>query len=406
MLLDDRIELLDDVRATLARILAGDSLMAHKLRQSGIDNPADVASLADVQRLPFTTRAELVADQAAHPPYGTNLEAPLESYVRVSTTRGVSGPPLRWLHTNESLTWRSRRWQIALMSAGVTAADRVLFAVDLPACWDALHALGALSIVAPRRHLHRAQATLQHQVTVVMCTPTDALRLTEAAADGHIDLANAPVRRVVVWGEAAGHLSSTRRRIEQCFGAPVADVYVLREVGIVGWNCHVGARALHLDQVEMLVESVDGELVLTPLGPSGMPLVRYRTGDLIEVLQQSCQCGRPARLVLVKGRLDERLHVRGIDLLPADIENVVRRHPAVREYQIEAFDVRGERELAVDIEPDPAIASEGDRARVAAEVAEDLKRSLGLRLQCEAVPPETLTRGESRPRRVVHRHLR
>jgi phenylacetate-coenzyme A ligase PaaK-like adenylate-forming protein len=86
------------------------------------------------------------------------------------------------------------------------------------------------------------------------------------------------------------------------------------------------------------------------------------------------------------------------------IENIVRRHPAVTEYQIAQYQIRGACELAVEVEPDQAVASEGDRARVAAEVAEDLRRSLGLRLPCEAIPPGSLPRSEARPRRVL-RHL-
>jgi phenylacetate-CoA ligase len=105
----------------------------------------------------------------------------------------------------------------------------------------------------------------------------------------------------------------------------------------------------------------------------------------------------------VLGRVGERLLVRGIELLPSTLENIVRRHPAVMEYQLEAYQVHGQCELAIDIEPDEAVATEGDRARVAAEVAEDVKRSLGLRLQCEAVPPQSLARDHARPKRLIFR---
>jgi phenylacetate-CoA ligase len=130
--------------------------------------------------------------------------------------------------------------------------------------------------------------------------------------------------------------------------------------------------------------------------------VRYRTGDLVSLESGPCPCGRSFVRAIggVLGRIHERLHVRGIEMLPSSVENVVRRHPAVCEYQLEAYHVRGECELAIEIEPDEAVASEGDRARVAAEVAEDVRRSFGIRLQCEAVPPLSVSRSESRPRRL------
>ncbi len=191
--------------------------------------------------------------------------------------------------------------------------------------------------------------------------------------------------------------------IEEQFGARCLDVYHLVEAGVVGWGCTVG-DAIHLNEDEFAIESIEphgdgpvddghlGELVLTTRTERGTPLVRYRTGDLAQISQATCACGSTLGRAEggVRGRLSERFMVRGVEVLPSTIEHVVRRHPAVIEYHLLVYQVRGECELGVKIELDGAIASEGDLARVAAEVGEDLRRSLGLRLQCEVTPPGSL----------------
>jgi phenylacetate-CoA ligase len=152
----------------------------------------------------------------------------------------------------------------------------------------------------------------------------------------------------------------------------------MRELGPVGWQCPTLDRGVHL-----------------------MEPIKVDASDVVEAVDAPCQCGRNA--VVVRGRKSDLVTVRGVDILPSTIENIVRRHPAITEYRLDAYHVRGEVELAIEIEPAEAVATEGDRARVAAEVAEDLKRSVGLRLQCEAVPVGSLPRDDPRPRRVVWR---
>jgi phenylacetate-CoA ligase len=336
----------------------------------------------DLRRLPFTTRQELLDDQQAQPPYGTVFGEPVDTYRRVTTTRRG----LRWLDTAASLGDKSRRWRAAL--ADVRAADRVLWTLQFDA------ALEALTIpAASLSHPQRVHEVLQQQATVLVCTPTDALRLTEE----HTDLVDSALRLVAVTGEPGGGVGATRRRIEERFGASCLDVYALTETGPVAWQCSSSAATgVHVSE-DFIAEFDDGELVLTSL--TGLPLIRYRTGDLVKV--SNCPCGK--ELFTILGRVDERLLIRGVEILPSSVENVVRRHPAITEYRLDAYHVRGECEVGIVIEPDEAVASEGDRARVAAEVAEDIKRSLGLRLPCEAVSPRSLPRDDARPRRLVWR---
>jgi phenylacetate-CoA ligase len=390
----------DPLRVGLRQVLAGDSFLAHKLRQAGLNAPAELRAL------PYTTRQELVADQAAHPPYGTNLTAPPDAFVRVGSTPGVTGPALHWLYTTACVERHARLWRTAFEVNGVHAGDRVMLDGRAWPCWEALRALGAAAIPAVADRAARARDVLGQRASVVVSTPSDALRLAEAAAAQRIDLVDSGVRLVFVTGEPGGHVPSTRRLIKERFGARCVDVYAVTELGAVGWDCPAQDQALHLNEDEFVVEVDAGELVLTDLRQWAMPLVRYRTGDLVQLDGGGhCACGRSLVRAVggIAGRVGDRVRVRGLEMLPSTVENVVRRHPAVIEYQLEAYEVRGECELAIDVEPDEAVASEGDRARVAAEVAEDVRRSLGLRLQCEAVPPLSLSRAADRPRRVVFR---
>jgi phenylacetate-CoA ligase len=343
-------------------------------------------SLASKTETPFISRAELLEDQRAHPPYGTHFREPLDAYVRVTTTR----EGLRWLDTAASLNAKAQRWQAALRE--VAATDRVLWALDDPPQLDAL----AIP-VAGYTHARRLHELIDQSVTVVVCTPSDALRLADNARD--VDLAERTVRLVVVTGEPGGSVPSTRRRIEELFGARCLDVYAMTETGPLGWQCAASTDGVHLETADFACEIDRGELVVN--SKAGSPLVGYRTGDLVQRAGEPCACGR--EVVCVLGRADEALRVRGVVILPSMLENIVRRHPAVTEYRLDAYHVRGESELGIEIEPDEAVATEGDRARVAAEVAEDIKRSLGLRLQCEAVPPASLPRDDPRPRRVIRR---
>jgi phenylacetate-CoA ligase len=286
-----------------------------------------------------------------------------------------------------------------LPAASATAQDCLSAALDV----------GAVSMVADRATVEDLRAFAP---TVLIASPRDALRLGRQG-----DLADGSVRLVVVSGQPGGSISSTRRRVEHGLGARCLDVYASTESGVVGWGC-TAAGGLHLTEDEFVVECLDpksgspipdgsvGELVLTTRDEQRTPLVRYRTGDLVQLSHVPCGCGNPNVRAEsgVLGRIAERLLVRGVELLPSTVEQVVLRHPAVADYGIVEYRVRGECEVGVQIEADDAIATEGDRARVAAEVSQDLRRSFGLRLQCDVVPPGTIvSQADGRRARTLRR---
>jgi phenylacetate-CoA ligase len=319
------------------------------------------------------------------------------------------------LDANAGVERRTRTWQAALESGDVCAADRVLLA--LPLDWAvardahlALQELGALTMVAEHASLADVFAFAP---TVLVGTLTDALGLAHAAAAERIDLAESSVRLVVITAEPGASLDVTRRAIEDRWGAACLDVYATSELGALGWGCSRQRDGIHLDgelEFAVLAPEADqqvadgelGELAVTTPATWDPPLTRFRTGDLVRLRRDFCDCGRGSAWIEggVLGRVDELLVVRGNTLLPAIVEQVARRHPAVIDYGLRAYTVRDQCEVAVEIEVNPVISSEGDRARVAAEVAEDLRRSLGLRLQCEVAPPASLSKAHLAGRRA------
>ncbi|HEV7663225.1 MAG TPA: hypothetical protein VGQ62_06790 [Chloroflexota bacterium] len=238
--------------------------------------------------------------------------------------------------------------------------------------------------------------------TVLVTTPTVILNLARAATDQQTDIPAIPL--IVLTGEPGGSIASTRRHIEERWTAHVVDVYAMTELGLLGASCATGS-GVHLDETAFSVEAIapDGEvpvadgdlaeLVVSTLQPLSLPLERYRTGDLVRLSHAWCACGNPNVRAAggILGRVSQRLVVRGVELLLPSIEQVVRRHPAVVDYALLVYNVGERCEVAVQLEPDPAIASESDLARVAAEVSEDLRRTLGLRLQIDLLTPGILS---------------
>jgi len=407
----DRARLIDhqlaQLRLGLQRILTGNSSVAEKIRRAGLHAAEGVRTLDDLAHLPVSSREELLADQADTPPFGTHLAKPIAAYVRVSESAGTTGAPLRWLDTPADVEWLTQLWRTTLTAVGLRPGDRVLHAAHAPQLGrlEGSDRLPVLSLDAPTLQT-ATRALAQHAPTVVLSTPSAALSLSDHAPSRALRLA-------VLCGEPGGSVPSTRRRIEERLGVACADLYWLTELGPVGWDCSAQA-GVHLNEDGFIVEAIGlgndagddlVELVLTTLGRWGMPAIRYRTGDIVRLRRDACACGSGYARADggVLGRLEDLLDVRGTLVLPSMVENVVRRHPAVLDYRLHAYDVRGACEVAVEIEPDAAIATEGDRARVAAEVSEDLRRSLGLRLQCEAVASGSLPRDEPRPQRVDRR---
>src|SRR5438094_7024128 len=322
--------------------------LAAKLPELRRTNPFYRARLPErassVGDLPFTTKTELSEDQAARPPFGTNLTYPLERFVRVHQTSGTTGRPLRFLDTAESWQWWRDTWQPIYRAAGVTARDRIFFAFSFGpfvGFWSAFagaEQLGALCLTGGAMSTaERVAAIVATEATVLMCTPTYALRLAEAARDEGVDLARSSLRVSIHAGEPGASIPATRDRIAQAFGVRVVDHTGATEVGATGFSCEA-EDGVHLIEREFVAEVRDlstgavgeqgeGELVLSNLGRWGMPVLRYRTGDRVTADRGSSACGRTLVKLAggITGRGDDMVTVRGDNVFPSAIEALVRR---------------------------------------------------------------------------------
>jgi phenylacetate-CoA ligase len=368
--------------------------------------PSRASGLGD---LPFTTKTELSEDQAGRPPFGTNLTYPIERYVRLHQTSGTTGRPLRILDTSESWEWWRGCWQPIYRAAGVTAHDRIFFAFSFGpfvGFWSAFagaERLGALCLTGgAMTTTERVAAIMATEATVLLCTPTYALRLAEAAREEGIDLSRSALRVSIHAGEPGASIPATRERIENELGVEAYDHTGATEVGAHGFSC--SARdGVHINESDFIVEVLDvrtgeardegeGELVLTNLGRWGMPVIRYRTGDRVTAVRGLCSCGRTLVKLAggIAGRVDDMVTVRGVNVFPSAIEAIVRRFDQVGEYRIALARVREMDELRCTIEAP---------ADVADRIAGAIHRELGIRCAVETVAPGTLPRFEMKAKR-------
>jgi len=391
------------LRAGLAEVLKTNAFWRSRL--------TEVRGWDDFERLPLTTKDDLLADQAARPPYGTNLTYSLDRYVRLHQTSGSSGDrPLRWLDTDESWHWWERIWaEHVYPAAGVRAGDRVFFAFSFGpfvGFWSAFagaERLGALTISGgSMTSEQRVRTMLDLGATVLMCTPTYALRLADVASGLGVDLAGSAIRVTLHAGEPGASIPATRAAIESAYAAVCFDHSGMTELGPTGFSC-IQRDGIHGIESEFIFEVLDnagrpateGELVATNLGRWGMPLVRYRTGDRVELSREPCSCGSPFLKLVggIRGRVDDMFTVRGVNLYPSQIEDIVRGHPQITQFVIEHRRVREMDEVTLLME----VAGGDPTHRLEA----DLRRALGVRLGCRVVPTGTLPRSELKSKRIV-----
>ena len=366
------------------------------------------------QDIPFTTKQQLVEDQANHPPFGTNLTFPVENYTRIHQTSGTAGRPILWLDTPESWEWWLRCWAEVFKGAGVRQGDRVYVAfsfgpfIGFWTAFEAAQRIGLMSISGGGQSTEqRLQSILHREATVLVCTPTYALRLADAAREQGIDMSRSAIRTTIHAGEPGASITETRKRIQESFGAKTFDHVGMTEMGAYGFECEEQS-GLHINEDEFIAEMIDpvtnaeiedgqkGELVLTNLGRVGMPLIRYRTGDLGVMSREPCACGRRDTRLLggVLGRADDMITIRGINVFPSAVENIVRRYPEIVEFAIEVYRHREMHELRLKVEITGAPNGVIDR------LAQAFSNDLRIRASIEHVADGSLPRFELKSRRL------
>ncbi len=365
-------------------------------------------------RMPFTTKAELARDQIEHPPFGSTLTFPAETYTRFHQTSGTSGRPIIWLDNDASWQWVIENWKNIWRGAGARAGDSVFFAFSFGpflGFWSAFYSaqqLGLRTIPAGgMSSSERVRFLLAQRPRILCCTPTYALRLADVARQESLDLSGSGVEVVMVAGEPGGSVPEVRARIEQSWpGAHVIDHHGMTEVGPVSYGSAADPTRLRVMHDRYFAEVLkpgtnvpiapgeSGELVLTTLGRAACPLLRYRTGDLVKPVALPGE--EPAAYALaggILGRVDDMVIVRGVNLYPTAMDAAVRALAEVREYQVE-IDQRGTlAEIRVRFETDAGTAD------LTTELAARLRAAFQIRIEVERVPPGTLPVFEFKARR-------
>lgn len=413
---------LDALNELLRAIIPVNSFYTGRMFEAEL--PRQFGSLGEfTSRFPLTLKRELVQEQIDYPPYGRLLSFPLPRYSRFHQTSGTSGQPLRWLDTSESWSALIDCWVEVYRAAGVTPKDICYFAFSFGPflgfwlAFDAGHRLGCLCIPGGgQSSVARLQAILELKVTVLCCTPSYAIHLAEVAAREKIDLHRSQVRLIIVAGEAGGSIPATREQIQRLWpGARVFDHHGMTEVGPVTYECpahpcrlHVIdwaylAEVLHPETLEPAAVGEAGELVLTTLKRAGSPLLRYRTGDLVRLAEhhrtaQACACGsfNTALEGGILGRTDDMVVIRGVNVYPSAIEQIVRELPGIAEYQARISQAGALTELELLIEPAPDVK---DPSSLATSLAQRLHGVLNLRIPVATAA--ALPRAELKARRWI-----
>ena len=406
------------LQALVAQTAGGNAFYTRKFAAAGLD-PARALASDGVAGLPFTTKAELIADQDANPPWGSARSEPIEAYTRYHQTSSTTGRPLRWLDTNASWQWALDCWKSVFAAARVGAGDRVLFAFSFGpflGFWTAFEAgcqIGAHCVPGGGMSSHQRLGLVDAvRPGVLCCTPTYALRLAEVAEAerGHAPLTASGVRTIIVAGESGGSLPAVRARIERAWGARVIDHYGLTEVGPVAFEDWDRPGGLYVNEAEYIAEVLAadgrpaadgelGELVLTNLGRIASPVIRYRTGDMVRARTTPFATG-PAYLWLEGGvlaRADDMVTIRGVNVYPTAVDAVVRANHDITEFRATVARESAMRHLSVEIE----VRAGADGAATAETVARALKEALGLTVAVHPVAANALPRFEMKARRFI-----
>jgi phenylacetate-CoA ligase len=378
-------------------------------RQKLAGCPHALASLDELAQLPLTIKDDLQPEGGEA--FAAHRTFPIEAYTRFHETSGTHGRPLAVLDTPDDWEWWIDGWQFVLDAAELTPTDRVLLAfsfgpfIGFWSAFDAIVARRALAIPGGGlSSIGRIELLRSSRATALFCTPTYALRLAEVAAQHKIDLSRSSVKTIVVAGEPGGSVPAIRARIERAWDAKVVDHAGATEVGPWGFADAAG-RGLHVNESDFIAEfvsvetgrpSAEGELahlILTSLGRVGAPVIRYRTGDLVRPTWQSVG---PNRFVLLEGgvlgRADDMMIIRGVNIYPSAIEQILHGFPEVVEYRLTARKRGALDELLVEVE---------DHLQQPARIATEFEVRLGLTVEVRSVPATSLPRFEGKGRRFV-----
>lgn len=386
-------------------------------------SPDALTSIDDLRRIPLLTRQEWMDGQVASPPYGTLPTAGPEAAVRLHTTSGTTGRmPLRALDGRRDWSWAAEMWCYGMWAMGVRPADIAYIAFGYGSFigfWGlhyAMEKIGALTVPGGAQTTEaRVRQIVDFGATVVASTPTYALRLAQEAERHGIDLPGSAVHTVVLSGEPAGSIPQTKALIEKLWGAKAYDTAGMTEIStIFMFECDHQPGGAHIIEDHVIEEVVDpatgdpvdygetGERVVTSFGRGIIPLLRYRTADLVrKVPAAECGCGRTFDIYAggVLGRVDDMKLVRGTNVYARAIEGIVRGYPQIEEFQIRISRQGIRDEIILRVE---APGTDAEWASIAERLGKELSDAHeGLRFGVERADAGSLPRFELKAKRLV-----
>jgi phenylacetate-CoA ligase len=405
---------LERLRATVARVLQAQPLGAQRLAEAGISSANDLNALEDLQRVPFATKADL----REHYPFGL-LAVPREQLLRLHASSGTHGKPTVVGYTGPDLDVWTELMARCMTMAGVRPGMLVhnangygLFTVGL-GFHQGAERIGATVVPASGGFTARqALLLVDLKAHVLVSTPSYALAIAQAMAEQGLDASHLELG--LLGGEP--WTEELRAEIERALPLKAVNFYGLSEMcgpGVAA-ECLEQRDGLHVQEDHFLVEVInpddgshapageEGELVFTTLTKEALPLLRYRTGDLGRLLTDPCPCGRSTdRIAGLRGRLDDMLIVRGVNLHPSQVEHLLLGVEGVAPHYRLVLERPGPLdELTLECEPAGARA---DLETLAARIAERLRQHTGLRIAVEMLEPGSIPRSEGKAVRVVDR---
>jgi phenylacetate-CoA ligase len=411
-------------RSQLGYLFERSAFYREKLSAAGSGSAGAAGGLADIERLPLTEKAEIRASCTPGDPIGSHLCASPSEIVRIYSTSGTTGAPSYIPLTAGDLeNWVTGSAR-SYAASGVSAGQRVVSTYNAGpfAAGAALAALDRIGLchipvgTGETERLMLAIDLLRPEVAVL--TPSYAAHLVDWAAERHVDMAGSSVARVLVAGEPGGGEPAFRAKLEEGWGARVTEAMGIGDIGVSLWGeceeqdgMHLGARGfVHAELIDpesgdarAIEDGAAGELVLTHLRHRAAPLLRFRTRDHVEVRTSPCPCGRTGPRVRCLGRTDDMLIVRGVNVFPSAVREVVGAFaPDVSGHILvkpRGEGVKQEPPLPVSVELARGATAD---AALADAIRERLRSVLVVQTRVDLVPWGSLQRSEYKSKLVEH----
>ena len=387
-----------------------------KMEEKGL-TPDDIRSVDDLHKLPFLSKADL---RNAYP-YGL-LGKPLNECVRIHSTSGTTGKRVVAFYTQHDVDIWEDCCARAIVAAGGTKDDvcQVSYGYGLFTGGAGLHGgshkVGCLTVPASSGNTDRQiMFIMDLQATILCCTPSYAAYLGERMREMGLGPNDIPLKAGIFGAEAWSE--EMRQDIQNTLGIKAYDIYGLTELSGPGVSFECSAQAgMHVnedhfipeiidpDTEEVLPDGAEGELVFTAIDKEAFPMIRYRTRDICSLTREKCSCGRThVRMAKPKGRSDDMLIIRGVNVFPSQIETVLLNNGYAANYQIIVDRVNNTDTLDVQVEMTPEMFTDnvGEIAERQKQLADGLKSMLGIKAKVSLVAPKTIARSEGKAVRVI-----